>query len=494
MTNKPGSVQPAIQPAIQAADARQAADGVARNRLILPVLLAAIFMGQFDLFVVNVAAPGLAVDLGAGPAALELVVGGYAFTYAGALITGGRLGDLFGHRAAFLAGVGSFTMASLLCGLARSPAELVGARLLQGLTAAVMVPQVLAMITATFGPAERARALSWFGVTMGIGAVAGQVLGGGLLVVDLLGLGWRVIFLVNLPIGLITLALAAKLLPSTRPAGKARLDPVGMVAVSGALALALAPLVLGRSAGWPPWAWTSLTLAGPALAGAVWWERRLQQRGGQPLLDLGLFRIAAFSRGLLVNVGVFSSFNGFLFALTLVLQSGLGLTPLRAGLTFCPLGVAFAAAPIAGRRQVPRFGARVITVGTAVAGAGLGGLLIVLAALGQDVTAPMLVGPMVLVGMGNGVALPALIAGVLTDVEPGRAGAAAGVLTTAQQFAGAAGIAVLGGVFFQVLGSRDDLAGHVDALRWQVALSLLIALSGSLISRKLPRPDRPARG
>jgi MFS family permease len=457
---------------------------------MLPVLLAAMFMAQFDLFVVNVTAPSLAADLGAGQVALELIVGGYAFTYASGLITGGRLGDLFGHRTAFLVGTASFTVASLLCGLAQSPAQLVGARLLQGLTGAVMVPQVLAVITSTFPPAERPRALSWFGVTMGIGAVAGQVLGGALLVGNLLGLGWRVVFLVNLPIGTITLALAARLLPRTQPAGRSRLDPVGMVAVSGSLALILVPLVLGRTEGWPVWTWISLALAGPAIAGALWWERRLKEHGGQPLLDLGLFGARAFNRGLVVNVGAFASFHSFMFVLTLFMQAGLGLTPLQAGLTFCPLGVAFAAASIATQRQVPKFGARVITFGTALAAIGLGGLLAVLWLFGDDVTATMLIGPMTLVGMGNGIAVPALIGSVLMGVEPGRAGAGAGVLTTSQQFASAAGIATLGGVFFQVLGTRTNLGGYVGALQWQATLSLLVAMAACAISLLLPRPTR----
>jgi EmrB/QacA subfamily drug resistance transporter len=459
---------------------------------MLPVLLGAMFMAQFDLYVVNVAAPSLEGSLHAGQAALELIVGGYAFTYASGLISGGRLGDLFGHRRLFLAGTLAFTAASLLCGLAQTPGQLVFARLLQGLTGAAMVPQVLALITAVFPPAERPRALSWFGVTMGVGAVAGQVLGGALLVVNLFGLGWRVVFLVNVPIGIAGLALARRLLPESRAAARPKLDPLGAIGVSGSLALALIPLVLGRTAGWPAWAWISLAAAVPVMALALTWERALAARGGQPLLDLALFRDRAFNRGLMVNIAAFASFHSFLFTLTLVLQRGLGLTPLEAGLTFCPLGVAFAVSSVAAQRVVARRGARIITVGTVIAGIGLLSILAVLRLSGSATSAPLLIGPMVLVGLGNGLAVPALIGAVLASVRARQAGAGAGVLTTSQQFASASGIAVLGSIFFQALGARTGVAGYVSALEWVAACSLALALAAAALSTLLPRPARAA--
>ena len=184
--------------------------------LMLPVVLMAMFMAGFDIWAVNVAAPSLQRDLHVSDAALQLIVGGYAFMYASGMVTGGRLGDLFGHRRMFMIGVISFATASLLCGLAQSSGQLVAARLLQGLTGAVMVPQVLALITATFPVRERSRALAWFGVTMGIGFVSGQILGGGLIEANVLGLGWRAIFLVNVPVGMLALIAAAIVVPHAR--------------------------------------------------------------------------------------------------------------------------------------------------------------------------------------------------------------------------------------------------------------------------------------
>ena len=180
---------------------------------MLPVVLLAMFMAGFDIWVVNVAGPSLQRDLHVSDAALQLIVGGYAFMYASGMVTGGRLGDLVGYRRMFMAGVASFALASLLCGLAQSPTELVVARLLQGLTGAAMVPQVLALITAAFPVRERTRALAWFGVTMGLGFVSGQILGGGLIQANILGLGWRAIFLVNVPVGIAALIAASAVVP-----------------------------------------------------------------------------------------------------------------------------------------------------------------------------------------------------------------------------------------------------------------------------------------
>jgi hypothetical protein len=252
----------------------------ARRWRMLPLVLSAMSLAQFDFFAVNIAAPALQRDLGVSDAALELVVAGYAFTFASGMVTGGRLGNLYGYRRLFLGGTASFLVASVLCAVAATPAQLVGARLLQGLTGAAMVPQVLVLITATFPADERPRALSWFGITGGFSAVAGQLLGGVLLDADLFELGWRTIFLINAPIGLVVLVLAARTLPQTQRDHRRRLDPIGAVGLSGSLALALVPLALGREQGWPAWTWVSLMASVPALVMTVRWERRLALRAG----------------------------------------------------------------------------------------------------------------------------------------------------------------------------------------------------------------------
>ncbi len=458
--------------------------------LMLPVLLMAIFMAQFDLYVVNVAVPSLQHNLHASQAALELIVAGYAFTYASGLITGGRLGDLFGHRRLFLIGIVAFAVASLLCGIAVSPEQLIAARLLQGLTGAAMVPQVLAMITTTFPANERPRALSWFGAITGLGAVAGQVVGGLLLEANLFGLGWRIRFLVNVPIGLATAAFGLWLLAAAKSASRPKIDPVGAISIACSLALVLVPLVLGGTEGWPAWTWISMIGAIPVMAGALLWERALARRGGQPLLDLTLFSSRSFTRGLIVNIGVYTAFFGFMFTLTLVLQLGLKLTPLQAGLTFCPLGVTFALCAITSQRITRKYGARMITVGTTIAAVGVLALFLDLQFSGATTTALKLIPPMVLIGAGNGLTIPALVGAVLSGVRPQQAGSASGVLTTAQQFASAIGVAVLGAIFFQSLGVHSGISAYVSALESVAVVDLVLVVIVAGMSLLLPRPAR----
>ena len=478
-----------VQPLVRRDPRAEAVDHPGRWRA-LPVLLVATFMALFDLFVVNVAAPSIGAELHSGTAALELVVGGYSFTYAAGLVTGGRLGDLYGHRKLFVAGMTAFAFASLLCGIASSPAELVVARLVQGATASLMVPQVLAVIQATFPLEERARALSWFGLTVGVGGVSGQVVGGLLLDWNVLGLGWRAIFLVNVPIGLITAALAWRVLPLTRGKVAYKIDVLGAVGTSLTVGLALVPLVLGHSEHWPAWGWVLLALSAPAGYGTLRHQQHLARTGGHPLLDLTLFRHRAFASGIAVNVAFFAGFSGFLLAMTLALQTGLGLSPLHAGLTFAPLGVAFALAALASKGLVARYGSAVVTAGLITSGVGLVVLLASLIHSGTGFTAVETLPAMLLVGIGNGLTITTLIGVVLSQVPPAQGGVASGMLVTAQQFAGAVGVAGLGTLFFGVLGSSATRVGFDHALEWTVAGDLVLVLIALGTSFLLPRRAR----
>jgi MFS family permease len=464
-----------------------------RRWRMLPVILTVNFMSLFDFFVVNVAAPSLKTHLHAGQADLELIIGGYAFAYASCLITGGRLGDQFSYRRIFLLGVTAFTVASALCGLAQNPGELVAARLLQGLTAAAMVPQVIALITAVFPPQERARALSWFGVSIGVGSVAGQVLGGLLLDANVFGLGWRAIFLVNVPIGVVAITLGARLVPPIRSERHPQLDLVGAVGLAGALGLILVPLTLGRVQGWPVWTWVCMAASVPALAAVLGWEYQLGRGRGQPLLDLSLFRSRSFCAGLGINMAVMAYFASFMFGLTLMLQDGLRLSPLQAGLTFALHGVIFAVVSLAARRVASAIGPpATVTLGMAVVAAGLGAMITVVAVSGAASSPLRLIGPIAVIGIGNGLAVPTFIGAVIMGVPPNRAGSVAGILATAQQFGLAAGIAVLGGAFFAALGPRTSRTAFASAFTLLNGLELglvvvSIALSALLYkSRSAP--------
>jgi MFS family permease len=462
----------------------------------LVVLLSAYFMAQFDFFVVNVAAPSFERSLRAGPVALELIVGGYAFAYASGMITAGRLGDMLGHRRMFIVGVLAFTVASLLCGLAQNPAELVAARLLQGLAGAMMVPQVLGTITATFPFRDRPRAIAWLGVTGGVASVAGQVFGGWLLSADVLGLGWRALFLVNVPVGLLAAAAARRVLEhraAQSGAPRARLDIPGAAGVTATLALVLVPLALGRTTGWPAWTWACMA-CGLAVAGLTgYWQRTLRERGGQPVLETTLFRLPTFAAGTAASVAFLAYFASFMFTLTLMLQGWFGLTPFRAGLAFAPMGVTFSITALLGRPFVARYGRRTIGAGCAIVAAGLvpltvdPGLALVIVAAGT-------------VGAGNGLVLPQLIGTALTRVPSQLAGVGSGMLTTAQQFAGSAGVTIIGTVFFAVLGTGDYAgAARATAIIYLALTALVAALVVLIAVRDREAPelaaahrDRPA--
>jgi EmrB/QacA subfamily drug resistance transporter len=452
---------------------------------MLPVVLLAMFMAGFDLWVVNVAAPSLQRDLHVSDAALELIVGGYAFMYATGMVTGGRLGDLLGYRRMFMIGVASFAIASLLCGLAQSAGELVVFRLLQGLTGAAMVPQILALITATFPVQERSRALSWFGVTIGLSFVSGQILGGLLLQADVLGLGWRAIFLVNVPVGAVALVASALLIPAARGLRRPRLDPVGAIGVSASLALALVPLTLGHDEGWPAWTWICLGASVPLGTGVVWYERRLSQRGGEPLLDLPLFRDRAFSAGIGVNFALIFFFGSFMFVLTLLLQAGLGQSPLQAGLETGPLAATFTLMSILGPRISARVGPRSVTIGAGLDIVGTIGLIITGLHYGGHLGAWELAPATAVIGLGQGLAMPSLIGAALSGVPAERAGAAAGILTTMQQFGTAAGIAIVGVVFYSRLGPAR--ADSVSAMVLAMAVDAGVVTLAAGLSFLLPR-------
>ncbi|MCW5252761.1 MULTISPECIES: MFS transporter [unclassified Streptomyces] len=449
---------------------------VQRTGPVLLVLLSAMFFAQFDFFVVNVAAPSMEESIHATSGQLELVVGGYAFAYAAGMITGGRLGDGFGHRRLFIIGTLAFGVTSLLCGLADTPAQLIVARLAQGLAGAVMVPPVLAVITAYFPDEKKGRAMAWYGVAAGLGSIAGQVLGGALVASDFAGLGWRTIFLINVPFCLLIALAALKVLPARTRLGRTGLDPVGALGVSAALALLLVPLTTGHASGWPAWTWISMALALPFGAATLWYERSLAARGGNPVLVMSLFRSESFRSGVIAGVAFMIYFGSFMFTLTLLLQSGLGLDPLEAGLVFSPMGVLFTATSMVGGRLTARWGMNALVVSGGVTALGLALLALRLAAAGADTGLPWIVFCLCLIGGGNGVVLPALFGAALTTVRPQDAGTASGILTTTQQFASAAGVAAVGALFFATAGKAPTDGDWAGAMAWATWVCFLLVL------------------
>ena len=461
---------------------------------MLPAVLSASFMTLFDFNVVNVAAPSLQRDLHAGPAALELVVGGYAFTYAAGMVIGGRLGDQIGHRRMFLIGIITFAIASLLCGIAQSPGQLVAARLFQGLTGAVMVPQVLALITSVFPAHERPKAMSWFGVTLALGGIAGQVLGGVLIQADLFGLDWRTIFLVNVPVSAVAVVVAARLLPHHERSARHRFDVLGAIGIASSLGLVLFPLILGREQGWPFWFFIIMALAIPVFVLTLFWERRY----AEPVLDLNLFRTRAFAVGLPASAAFMAFFGSVFFVLTLLFQEGMHLSALQGGLAFLPFGVVFGLTSVLGRATVTRLGARAVTLGALVIALCLVVMIVELHVEGGDITVAWLLPVTAVMGAGAGMTFLAMIGSVLANVAPAQAGAASGVLTTTQQFASAAGVAILGSIFFAFLGDGTTLTAYARSAERYSYLALVCVLItaglAALIRRRQPvRESQPQR-
>ena len=416
------------------------------SRGALPVLLAGVFTSLLDFFIVNVALPDTQRDLHAGPSAVQFIVAGYGLALAAGLITAGRLGDLYGRRKMYVLGLGLFTLASAACGLAPSAGFLVAARVVQGGAAALLMPQILAIINTTFTGPARARAYTAYGMTVGFGAVFGQLIGGVLIRVDLAGLGWRSIFLINVPIGLAVVALAPRLLPESRASGAGRIDLIGAVLVSLGLVAIVLPLVEGQQQGWPPWVFGCLAASIPLLGAFTLHQRRLAANGS-PLVNLALFRERAFSAGVVTNLAYQMMMASFFLVLALFLQDGLGLSALQSGLIFLPLGLGYFAASMQSGKIAARLGPQVLAIGALIVSAGY----LLLAAMLHD-GAGWLIPGLVVSGVGMGLVIAPMPAIVLARVKPEHAAAASGVLSTTQQAGGAIGVALIGAVFYGALG------------------------------------------
>lgn len=457
----------------------------------LPVILVGSFMAILDTFIVFVAAPAIQADLHASDAEIQLIVAGYQVTYAVALITGARLGDLFGRKRLFMLGMALFTLSSIACALAPTSGVLIAARLVQGLSAALMFPQVFAMIQVLLPPDQRHRAFGALGAVIGMSTILGQIVGGLLIAANLFGTTWRPVFWVNVPIGLITLALAAKLVPESR-APKARgLDLPGLALLTVGMFLLIVPLVEGRDAGWPLWTW--LSLAGSAVAFVVFAfvERWVEKIGRAPLVALRLFASRPFTVGIILVVVAYAGVNSFFLILSLMLQDGLGLSALGAGLVYTPLAVAFFVTSLMAARWTPRWGRRVLEVGSVIAGVGFVTTLVVAFAGGGHLSVPVLIAPLTVVGLGNGLLLPQLLNTVLARIGPNEVGMASGVLSTGQQVGGAVGVAVIGVLFFDDLGpTGHGVAGYAHAFGTAVILNLVIAVIATALLFALPRGDR----
>jgi MFS family permease len=442
----------ARRPGLAGQAGRTAPPGVA-----LAIVLVGQAMAVLDTNIVNVAVPAMHATLGASGAGLQLVVAGYTIAYAVLLVTGARLGDILGHRRVYLAGVALFTLASLGCGLAPTTGALIALRFVQGVGAATMIPQILSLIQRTYtAPGPRARAMSLYATVISGGAVLGQIVGGLLVSADLFGSSWRPVFLVNVPIGLLVLAFGRQL-PAGRFDGIRTLDLPGLAVLTPAVLALVLPLVLGQPLGWPLWGWILVAAAVVLFALLSSVEHRVAARGGQPILPRSLLRLPGMIPGLGGLFATMAAFGGWLFGLALELQDGLGESPLRAGLTFVPCGVAFAIVSMNWRRLPARYHERLPMIGFVVEGLGLvwSGLLLHSGGAGGA----WLYVALAVSGAGMAGAFGALMGRVLSRVPVASAADASGVVVTVNQLGIVVGIAAFGSLYLNLAGKLPAAGG-----------------------------------
>jgi EmrB/QacA subfamily drug resistance transporter len=460
--------------------------------LILFIVLAAECMDLLDGTVVNVAAPTIHLTLGTSSTALQWIVGGYALALAVGLLIGGRLGDLFGRRTVFLAGITGFTVASAACGAAPSTGVLIAARLVQGLAGALMIPQGFGLLRETFPPDELPKAFGFFGPVMGSAAMIGPILGGALVSAHLFHDAWRSVFLINLPLGIAAGIAAARLLPRTSTRHASQLDLIGgALAAIASLAL-IYPLIQGRALGWPAWTYASIGASLVLFAAFAIHLQRRKRDGRDPLIEPSVFTHRGYSAGALVLMLYFGGMIGSMLALTLFLQLGEGFSAIHAGLTIAPFALGTAITAPAGAGMMRRLGGRaMIQAGSLISLVGYGAVALILTETAH-VSTWGLFGPLLVVGMGMGLFVVSAFDTIVAAVTDRELGSASGALNAIQQLGGAIGIAVLGTVFFTTLSRHGFAPALQHAMWWAVGGLAIVLIASPLLPARARPPEQVA--
>jgi MFS family permease len=441
----------------------------------MTVLLLGAFLPMLDFFIVNVALPTIDSTLHASAPMLELIVAGYGTAFAVSLVVGGRLGDAYGRQRLFAIGLAGFTLTSLLCGVAPTVGVLVAARVLQGVSAAMIQPQVLASFQATLDGRPRSRAIGRYAATAGVAVVVGQLLGGILLNADIAGTTWRPIFLVNVPIGIAALILAPRVVPPSRSPHPAGVDRPGTALLAITVVALLVPLTEGPALHWPAWSWAVLAVAPVAAAAMAVVERRAERRGATPLVPPSLIGLPIVRRGLLMAVPFFLGFGAFTFVFALTVQDGLHQDALHSGLAVTPMAVGFFVGSLLTARLFERFGARMLSVGFGLQAIGLAWLVCLLATQWPGVSLIATAPGLAIAGFGQSLGVGALFRTVLSGVPPRLAGVGSGVLVTVQQGSLALGVASLGTLFVS-LSAHGMRTAFVVVVGIQTAFAIVLAL------------------
>jgi EmrB/QacA subfamily drug resistance transporter len=448
-----------------------------RNWFALAVLLVGAFMALLDTTIVNVAIPAIRTSLAASNATLSWIVSGYALAFGLALIPAGRVGDRLGHKWVFIAGLSLFTVASLACGLAHRDIELIAARVVQGFAGGEFFTPITALIQLMFSERKRARAFAVMGATIGFSVALGPLVGGLIIQASGADAGWRLVFDVNIPLGVLAVIAAVVVLPAGAASPATTVDWPGLILLSAALVALLIPLIQGQQDGWPLWTYASMAGAVALLGVFAQWERHVETAGGDPLVPPRLFAHASFTGGVLLALVYFAAFTSIFFIIALLWQAGLGHSALQSGLVLTPFAVGLIGGASQSDAFAARFGRTVLVVGLGMVAVGITAIWLLLALTpGASYSGWQLAVPLLIAGVGSGFFIAPNVDFIVGTVGAEDAGAASGVIGTAQRVGSAIGIAIIGTVLFGTL--RVSSAGP-NALALAFAHSATLAMAAS---------------
>jgi EmrB/QacA subfamily drug resistance transporter len=478
--------------------------------LAFGTVVTAAVMDLLDSTIAQVAAPTIRRELGGSYAVIEWVTAAYALAMAVGLLTGGRLGDVFGRRRVLLAGMAGFVITSAGCAAAQNAGELIAARAAQGVAAAIMLPQVFGLIRELFQAHEMGKAFGVYGPVMGLSAMLGPIASGGLISANVFGTGWRMIFLVNVPVGLIALTVGARVLPEGRVPGsggapeagqrgrarrglarRGRLDlPGAALAGTGMFGLVF-PLAQGHSLGWPGWLFGMLGASVLVLAGFAWYQVRRQRAGGTPLVEPSIFRHRAYSAGIVFSIVFIGSLGGIVMIFNVFLQNGLGFTPWHSAITTAPWAAGAFVGSAVGGITMGKLGRRVLLAGLVIEAAGLIAMYAVLRGVGGGISTVDLLAPMIVGGIGMGMVFVPLFDIVMAGVRPQEMGSASGVLQTVNSLGMSLGIAGIGAIFFALAsGVGGHVATYLNAAQWSALATVGLLACSFAVAFALPRRAR----
>ncbi len=492
--------------------------------LAFGTVITAAVMDLLDSTITQVAAPTIRRELGGSYAVIEWVTAAYALAMAIGLVTGGRLGDIFGRRRVLLAGMAGFVLTSAACAAAQNAGELIAARAAQGAAAAIMLPQVFGLIRDLFEAHEMGRAFGVYGPVMGLSAMLGPIASGGLISADVLGTGWRMIFGINVPVGLAALAVGARVLPAGLPGAGAggrrrgrlelpgagaggrrrgRLDLPGAALAGVAMFGLVFPLAQGHALGWPAWLFGMLAASAGVLAGFARYQVRRQRRGGSPLVEPSVFRHRPYTAGIVFSIVFVGSMGGIVMLFNVFLQNGLGFTPWHSAITTAPWAAVAFIGSAAGGIAMSKLGRRVLHAGLLVEAAGLLAMYAVLRGIGGGVSTADLLAPMIVGGIGMGMVFVPLFDIVMAGVRPQEMGSASGVLQTVNALGMSLGIAGIGAIFFALAGSGgraltavggSHVASYLTAAEWTALATVGLLACSFGVAFWLPRRAREMGG